>query len=149
MAAAAEQCLRQSQVKVTIGVDPMFPKVIRWKRQWGGKDRVVWVIVRKLDEAWKRDPVSSYYIPRGQCRHHPFGSWLSKFGDRERAHMPHIGFYDGYVSFTDGRHRFAWCRDHGVTTMPVSVESKSQATLVANVLGSRLRVCRLPAANWT
>src|SRR5437016_472181 len=105
---------------------PVVPSTIKWKRQWGGNDRVVWVIVRKIDKAWRNDPVPGYYIPHGACYEHPFRDWLERGSHKERAWMPHIGFY-GFVSFVDGRHRFAWCRDHGVKAMPVSVESKKQA----------------------
>jgi hypothetical protein len=27
----------------------------------------------------------------------------------------------GGVAFGNGRHRFSWCRDHGVTALPVTV----------------------------
>jgi hypothetical protein len=121
-----------------------LPTVIRWVRQWGGSDRVVWVIVRKIDAAWRADPISGYYIPRGACRKNRFGDWLEKYSGTRKAWMPHIGYYGGFVSFTDGRHRFAWCRDHCVRAMPVSVESKQQAELIGRLFGSASRMCRLP-----
>jgi hypothetical protein len=104
-----------------------LPKVIRWKRQWGGSDIVVWVI-RKVDDAWRSDPIPGYYVPRGKCVRHRFGDWLRKYSDSEKAWMPHLG-YIGYKHFTDGRHRFAWCRDHGVRAMPVTVETRKQARM--------------------
>src|ERR1700733_6195714 len=79
----------------------------------------------------------------GTCVRHRFGNWLEKFSDTRRAWMPHIGYYD-FVSFTDGRHRFAWCRDHGVKSMPVSVPTRKQAVVVGRLFGSSARICRLP-----
>src|SRR2546429_3115168 len=81
------------------------PKIIRWVRQWGGDDRGVWVIVRKLDAGWKKAPdFDNDYIPLGNCTRHPFGKWLKDRSHQERARMPHIAF-EAFVSFTDGRHR--------------------------------------------
>ena len=33
------------------------PSFIKWKRQWGGNDRVVWVVIRRIDEYWRKDPM--------------------------------------------------------------------------------------------
>lgn len=59
--------------------------------------------------------------------------------------MPHV-FVDerSIVSFTDGRHRFAWFRDQGVLAIPVTVTTKGQAELVKRLFGSRRRIVRLP-----
>jgi hypothetical protein len=123
-----------------------LPEVIRWKRQWGSGDIVVWVIVRKLDESWKGDDDR---LPLGSCANHSFGRWLRRrHSNREPANMPHVGYceVDGreFISFTDGRHRFAWCRDNGVRAMPVTVEGRKQAKIVRRLFGSTSRVCRLP-----
>jgi|GEM_PF-3490123 len=37
-----------------------------------------------------------------------------------------VAFEKGVVSFSDGRHRFAWLRDHGVQAMPVQVSSEQR-----------------------
>jgi hypothetical protein len=84
------------------------------------------------------------YIPPGECFYHPFGDWLQESANKERAHMPHIGLYYGYISFADGRHRFAWCRDHCVTAMPVSVPSRAQLIKITSLFGSASRTCRVP-----
>jgi hypothetical protein len=124
-----------------------YPKIIRWVRQWGGGDRVVWVIVRKLDAGWKKAPgFDNDYIPLGTCANHSFGKWVKEGAHRERARMPHIAFV-GFVSFTDGRHRFAWCRDHGIKATPVSVASEREAEIVKRLFGSTSRTCRLPRSS--
>jgi hypothetical protein len=119
-----------------------LPEVIRWKRQWVGSERVVWINVDKLNSAWRRD--TGFYFRLGSCKRHPFGVWLRRFGNTERAWMPLVGYYFGYISFTDGRHRFAWCRDNGVKVMPVTVESKKQVEIIQKVFGSTARTCRIP-----
>lgn len=91
---------------------------------WDDPDEVaVWVSVSKLDEAWKFD--HEFYIGAGgsgasiDSRYEDFGAWLvSAPGCIE---LPVAGIEDGVVSFSDGRHRFAWLRDHGVQAMPVQV----------------------------
>jgi hypothetical protein len=37
--------------------------------------------------------------------------------------MPHISLKHYTMHFTDGRHRFAWMRDHGATMLPVTITS--------------------------
>jgi Plasmid Fertility inhibition factor len=128
----------------TLGDTAFLSIVFTWKLP---EARARAVIVRKIDESWRDDPVPWYYIPRGACDEHAFGHWLKHFSHRERAWMPHIG-YDGFVSFLNGRHRFGWCRDHGVRAMPVSVESKEQARMIQTLFGSASRVCRVPSPKF-
>jgi hypothetical protein len=108
---------------------------------------IVWVIVRKLDESWKKDDDR---LRRGSCNHHSFGDWLRRrYSPQWLANMPHVGYVElngrEFISFTDGRHRFAWCRDHGVKAMPVTVEGRKEAAIVRKLFGSTSRVCRIPA----
>ena len=85
-------------------------------------DPVVWVDVARLDEAWRGD--DGYYIGFGG-----HGSSKSRYaGAGERlarglkTWMPEICLgTSGMITFSDGRHRFAWCRDHGVEALPVGV----------------------------
>ncbi|WP_375234404.1 plasmid fertility inhibition factor family protein [Burkholderia pseudomallei] len=42
--------------------------------------------------------------------------------------IPTVSMADGTVSFTDGRHRFAWLRDHGLRALPVEVDQDSVET---------------------
>jgi len=115
---------------------------LKWKRQWGGSDRVVWINVRKLNVAWSRD--GEDYLPPGDAANHHFGQWLRQYGAKEKADMPHVGLWDQVMSFTDGRHRFAWCRDNGVRHLPVTVESRKQSALFQRLFGTTARVCEVP-----
>ena len=59
--------------------------------------------------------------------------------------MPHIGLNvedPDPIGFTDGRHRFAWMRDHGARAMPVTID-KSDVTAARKMIGSRSRLCRV------
>lgn len=92
-------------------------------------DIVVWVSVAKLDEAWKRD--HGFYI--GPCgsgaaiedRYARVGAWLA--AKQDGVDLPVVAIDGDMVAFSDGRHRFAWLRDHGVRAMPVQVPADQVA----------------------
>ena len=46
------------------------------------------------------------------------------------------------VAIADGRHRFAWMRDHGAEALPVAVP-KSEAAEVARLVGTKSQICRV------
>lgn len=114
---------------------------------WNAPDDVaVWVSVPKLHEAWRLDHDS--YIGAGGSgaviddRYEDFGVWLaSTCGCIE---LPEMAIEGGVVSFSDGRHRFAWLRDHGVQAMPVQV-SPEQAQEFQERFGV---VERVSIATW-
>ncbi|WP_414655824.1 plasmid fertility inhibition factor family protein [Frateuria sp.] len=104
--------------------------VLRWGEStqahsdWNAPDDVaVWISVSKLDEAWRLD--HEYYVGAGgdgaviDDRYERFGEWLTS--THGCVELPDVAINDGVVSFSDGRHRFAWLRDHGVQAMPVQV----------------------------
>jgi hypothetical protein len=119
-------------------------EVVKWNHQWAcPNDSIVWVIVKRLDEAWRKD--KGCYLPPGSCLNNRVGEWLVKLAAaKERLPMSLIGYYEEKIMFTDGRHRFGWCRDNGIRAMPVSVESSAQSRLVGKLFGSKFRVCRIP-----
>ncbi|MHB8847258.1 MAG: hypothetical protein ACYC43_02320 [Burkholderiales bacterium] len=87
------------------------------------QDVVVWVSVPALDAAWMLD-INFYIEPGGkgaaiEDRYNQFGVWF--MGSPNPLELPVVGIEDGIVSFTDGRHRFAWLRDHGMLAIPVQV----------------------------
>lgn len=110
---------------------------IAWVPQWSDDDVVVRIDIAKADRAWRRDP--DYYVPRGgvghEYKYRNFGKWLST----EAAHavwMPHVSLWRYTLHFTDGRHRFAWLRDRGLKTLPVTI-APSQAERLQRWLGER------------
>lgn len=86
-------------------------------------DETVWISVPKIEASWKKNR-AQYIGPGGSGpsigdRYRKFGVWLER-GDA--VWILWVGFENGEVAFTDGRHRYAWLRDHGVQSMPVDVD---------------------------
>lgn len=110
---------------------------INWLRQWDGTDDVVvWVSVPKVNDLWRKE--RGFYLSPRVCpsleRYHRFGAWIQTNTD---VWMSHLGLYGGRISFTDGRHRFAWFRDHGLEALPVTTERGHGAKLRRAVGRSR------------
>jgi hypothetical protein len=68
-------------------------------------------------------------------RYERVGGWIRSTC---QLFMPDITLEDGEVAFGDGRHRFAWLRDHGVVALPVAVRP-SQAMAIEARFGSPCR----------
>jgi hypothetical protein len=121
---------------------------LEWKDQWqrpgvAPGDEVVWIDVAKLDANWRGD--RAYYIGVGgkgsELKYTGFGQWLRKTA--EPIWRPLIAIEDGQVGFTDGRHRFAWLRDHGVEALPIACDP-DQAAEIKRRFGTRKRISWLP-----
>lgn len=83
---------------------------------------VCWVDVAKVDLAWLLS--TNYVSCGGGCagnpeRYEQFGHWFER---KEPVLIASLGLWDDVIEFNDGRHRFAWLRDHGVEIMPVHVD---------------------------
>lgn len=109
------------------------------------EDVIVWVDVSKANICWQKD---DFYIPEGAPEHRGkyerFGLWLCSASCKvEMAHVS-IG-RGGSISFTNGRHRFAWMRDHGAKALPFTIW-RGQATRLAKLAGTNLRSCQLGQA---
>ena len=122
--------------------------IVRWAEprlshpDWNeDPDAVVWVSVEKLDQAWMKG--DHLYIGRGgsgatiEDRYVRFGHWLSK--TTKAVEMPIVSLDGDGIAFTDGRHRFAWLRDHGVTAIPVQVPPE-EAPNFEKLFGTAVRV---------
>ena len=111
----------------------------------GDTDPVVWINVPKLDTSWKHD--SDFYVSRGarggetadRLKYRKFGAW---FRQSLPVLMPRITIDNGRISFTNGRHRFAWLRDHGVCALPVTI-SPGKVAEVRRLFGTKSRTSRL------
>lgn len=69
--------------------------------------------------------------------------------DKGALYMPKAGIYSPegntgqkIVYILDGRHRFAWMRDHGARALPVRTPA-DEAHEIAELVGTKLRVCRV------
>ena len=121
-------------------------RVIRWtvqrplQLQGAHHDTIVWVDAIKLDAAWKRDkadhigPCVSGPGNGSRHKYQRFGCWV--LNNRRKVRMPYVSYRRGAVSFTDGRHRFAWMRDRGERALPV-IASCREAPTIARLFGTR------------
>jgi hypothetical protein len=118
--------------------NPLVPKLIQSKLDVNGGYKVVVVDVAKFDQAWKQDS-NSYLPPGGKGDNYiPIHGLKDKPKDYNRYDrvredapkfrekgmpfdMSTVALRWGIPTFTDGRHRFAFFRDHGVKHLPVSV----------------------------
>jgi len=100
---------------------------IRWisvpLRERVEPDETVWISIAKLDASWEKNN-SQYIGPGGSGpaiadRYEKFGIWLQQ---GEAVEIPFVGLENKEICFTNGRHRFAWLRDHGVKSMPIDVD---------------------------
>ena len=88
--------------------------------------KLVNVNVKKLDHLWKKD--YSMYIGKGgegqiKDRYQRFGDFLNN--NPSHINAPHVSISNYGVTFGNGRHRFAWFRDHGYDVIPVSMDKES------------------------
>lgn len=119
---------------------------IEWVPQWpeaDDDDLIVWVSIAKADASWRRDDL---YVPRGapdsRGKYDRAGEWI--LTSPLPIEMPHVSLYRGALSFTDGRHRFAWVRDHGGKAIPLTIW-KREAKRLTERFGTPLRVCEIVA----
>ena len=127
----------------------MAIRLLTWCREikWSD-DPIVWVEVEKIEAAWRLDE-SAYLGPDVRrwpssgmpYRYKRFGEWISK--GSEAIKMSRACLDGGELSFTDGRHRFAWCRDHGVKILPMETNNYSLAKFTAR-FGAALQRSELP-----
>lgn len=99
----------------------------------------MWCDVLLLDAAWSKG--GQYISYGGEDSNQPgkyerVGQWLA---GSFRLWMPHVGLdAEGQICFTDGRHRFAWLRDHGAIAICVTVSEES-APDVERLFGTQVR----------
>lgn len=121
---------------------------IVWATHWelrdikDDEDVIVWVDVSKADALWHRDIL---YIPPRAPKHREkyerFGRWLVTAPCP--VEMGHVAVGDeNSLSFSNGRHRFAWVRDQGGQAIPFTIW-KGQARRLAKLAGTTLRVCEV------
>lgn len=84
--------------------------------------RLVTVNTKKFDDAWKGD-TGFYLDATGSNRIGNRYTLIGQFLQTARSMEAPTTYVDadGYVSFGNGRHRWAYLRDHGVTEIPVAL----------------------------
>lgn len=108
-----------------------------------GGDVAIWVSVTLIEENWRQDK-DNYIGSDGTGaamagRYEKVGEWMSR-GQFANANMSQVCLDEtGMVQFGDGRHRFAWVRDHAATAIQVQVPP-DQAEAFACRFGTNARV---------
>lgn len=121
---------------------------IDWATHWelrdlpDDDDAVVWLDIKAADACWQKD---NLYIPPGAPDHRGkydrFGRWVKD--PPVPVEMPHVAVAEnGSLSFTNGRHRFAWVRDHGARAIPCTIW-RGQARRLVKLAGTTLRLCEV------
>lgn len=101
----------------------MGGNVVHWVKVYEECDDVpVWVSVVKVENNWRRN--KDRYVGLGGT-HHAVAGRYEHFGEWVKSHsqieMPEISLNDGLIEFSNGRHRFAWFRDHGMNSLQVQI----------------------------
>ncbi|HGO6129305.1 TPA: hypothetical protein ACK3RK_007916 [Burkholderia cepacia] len=91
-------------------------------------DPVIWASVESLDAVWRDTPgyIGLDGLGSDQAgKYQTVGDFLRFAIGRRRIFVPTVSMVGGKAIFTDGRHRFAWLRDHGLRVLPVEVDGDS------------------------
>lgn len=106
-------------------------------------DAVVWVSVAllEMDFASSEQWVGPRGTGGGQAgRYENIGQLIRSGRPIIMAHL--ILGPSGAMRFNDGRHRFAWVRDHGAEALPVTIDPAKAAALSARY-ATDVRTCAL------
>lgn len=115
---------------------------IEWAPQLE-EDDIVWISVKKFDAVSSLE--KDFYIknppdPEDQVKYQRFGAWFSK--SHEAIVMPHISLFAEGFSFSNGRNRFAWLRDQGLKSLPVTAHPEESLEL-RRLVGTKSRESRI------
>ncbi len=118
--------LKGEPTDITIKVDDREVAIELDKTDARQGYKVVLVNAHKFDQAFKRD-INFYVGAQGKGgigkRYESFGKWLQD-GDSMIASTVDV-MSDGKAVFTNGRHRYAYLRDQGLTRIPVAMDKQS------------------------
>ena len=100
---------------------------IRLTLPFGNDLHLVKLHTNELDRLFSKN--KDFYIGAGGTENAIKGRY-DKFGDfiqnSPTLEIPQIEVTsDGKINFGNGRHRYAWLRDHGIQEMPVAMTTKS------------------------
>jgi len=112
------------QATVTVGDRPIT--VVKPARAVAAGDKLVPINVIAFDTEFQRE--EGFYL--GVGGEGGIGNRYDRFGDFIASHdsieAPEVSVNEaGRVGFTNGRHRYAWLRDQGLTEIPLSMSPES------------------------
>jgi len=101
-------------------------EVVKPERAIRAGDKLVPLNVLAFDQEFQKEP--GFYLGVGGqggigTRYTRFGEFLSQHDSIEAAEVSVHS--DGRIGFTNGRHRYAWLRDQGLTSIPVAMTPES------------------------
>jgi hypothetical protein len=130
-----------------------FERVISWEeQQFPGHDPnrwvAVWIDVPKLDAMLRASKILPYVGFAGKDGTKGLYTGVDEFvrQSRTKIYMPEAYIeranerHPQIVSLGDGRHRFAWMRDHGALALPIAAQVGA-ADKVAQLIGTEKRTC--------
>ncbi|MBC6982870.1 hypothetical protein [Caulobacter sp. 17J80-11] len=100
-----------------------MPREVHWVARHDG-DAVVWVDMAKFEQAWSG--VAAQYVGKGGrgptsdsfSKYRKFGQWFA--ATARPVEMAEVFLNGGFPEFSNGRHRVAWLRDHGLRAFPLA-----------------------------
>lgn len=106
---------------------------------------VIWADLARFDAVWAKS--SEYVGANGEGsnqtgRYENVGRFLRESIGRTQIRLPTVSIEHGEIIFTDGRHRVAWLRDHGLYCMPFEVGDDCAAEF-EKLFGTNARVGRV------
>lgn len=118
-----------SEDPVPVVMDPVYARDVDYDDNVTER-QLVTVNVDAFDSAWEHGREANTYITPGgggntiRDRYAQFGKWLENPRAPTKASTVHVS-PTGSVEFYNGRHRFAWMRDHGLTPIQVAMDPAS------------------------
>jgi hypothetical protein len=124
-------------------------RIIKWQNVPHGlshKYKRVWVDIQKFEGTYQSE-YGFYVGPHGLDGIAGKYEGVERFmasGDPVSLITVCMRDIDGrrFVSIYDGRHRFAWMRDHGALALPVAAPI-GEASEIQKLVGSKVRICRV------
>lgn len=122
----------------------MIARTVTWEMDGpSGADAAIWVDTAKLDRLWQR--AADAYIGSGGSEH-AIGDRYTRVGlwilaGRPLKMLQIAVSEEGELSFIDGRHRFAWLRDHGAKSVQVQLHS-DHLEYVTSMLSTGLKITK-------
>lgn len=121
-------------------------QIIQWRtlRGWSHKYQTVWVDVGKLEDNFQFDNGRRFSGLHGiDGKYEGVGQFVASGARLDMIDL-FVRTKEGrrVVSIYDGRHRFAWMRDHGAKALPVAALI-GDAYEVSKLIGSDARICRV------
>lgn len=105
-------------------------------------DPVIWLDVSKMEAGFQRN--KEQYVGENGSGAGQFSRYAkigNHFTSGHPMFMPHISLREeDVIWFTDGRHRFAWIRDHGALAIPVTTSPQLIEPL-SKSFGTSIREC--------